>query len=80
MRLVVGQEARLVGTGVANRDRIGDAVRATHREPVVRGPLIRSPDDSRDGVRVNGGNVLASWLPARRPMRADPAVTHCVTN
>jgi ABC-type lipoprotein release transport system permease subunit len=75
MRLVVGQGLRLAGTGVA----IGIAAAA------LFGRLIESqlfevssfdpPTIAAAVCALMAATLLASWLPARRAMRADPAVT-----
>jgi len=75
MRLVVGEGLRLAGIGVA----IG-IVAALLFKRVIESQLfeIRSFDPLTIAVMVcvlMAAALLASWLPARRAMRADPAVT-----
>ncbi len=75
MRLVVGQGLRLAGTGVV----IG-IVAAILLGRFIESQLfeVRSFDPLTIAATVCAlitAALLASWLPARRAMRADPAVT-----
>jgi predicted permease len=75
MRLVVGQGLRLAGTGVV----IG-IVAAILLGRLIESQLfeVRSFDPPTIAAMVCAlmtAALLASWLPARRAMRADPAVT-----
>jgi len=75
MRLVVGEGLRLAGIGIA----IG-ILAAMLFKRVIESQLfeIRSFDPLTIAVMVcvlMSAALLASWLPARRAMRADPAVT-----
>jgi len=75
LRLVIGQGLRLAGTGVA----LGIAA------AILFGRLLESqlfevrpfdpPTMAAMACAVMMAALLASWLPARRAMRADPAVT-----
>jgi predicted permease len=75
MRLVVGQGLRLAGTGVA----IG-IVSAMLFGRLIESQLfeVRSLDPVTIGAMVlalMAATLLASWLPARRAVRVDPAIT-----
>jgi putative ABC transport system permease protein len=75
MRLVVGQGLRLAGTGVG----IG-IVAAILLGRFIESQLfeVRSFDPltiATMACALTTAALLASWLPARRAMRADPAVT-----
>lgn len=75
MRLVVGQGLRLAGAGVA----IGVAA-ATLFGRLIESQLfeVRAFDPPTITAMVcalMAAALLASWLPARRAMRSDPAVT-----
>jgi putative ABC transport system permease protein len=75
MRLVVGQGLRLAGAGVA----LG-IVAALQLGRLIESQLfqVRSFDPltiAATGAALMAAALLASWLPARRAMRADPAVT-----
>jgi predicted permease len=75
MRLVVGQGLRLAGAGVA----IGIAAAALFGRLIESQLFEVRPFDpltiAAMAFALMAAALLASWLPARRAMRADPAVT-----
>ena len=74
-KLIVGQGLRLAGIGVV----IGTGV-AIAFAPVIESQLfeVRAIDPVTIAAMTGtlmAASILASWLPARRAMRADAAVT-----